>query len=133
MSCNEQFRQMPFRFLGYGMTIGQSIRYLMPNTTGVCNMISQMFMSSHVICVLTKESQSGNEALKVLAWEVIATVTPAVIVHIATSITWSLIFDMNLYNEVTEYIPCLLGLALCVGLQQPLDKFADDMVAKMWP
>ena len=129
--CDSKFREMPFRFLGYGMAVGQSIRYMVsPEAVLVCDVTSLVFSGSHVMCVLFNDPGTYMDVLKTATWEIVATVCPAVIVHFAHTLIYHLLYDVK--PELTGMLSCFTGLVLCVQLYTTIDNFADGVVTFVW-
>ena len=127
MACDEQFRKLPVRFLGYGSAIGQAASYVFPPAEILCSIATSVFSLLHVVCTAWK-TKKIYPTFKVLIWEIVSELLPVVVVYFGCQATVWLMGQVGASNAIaTTVVPCAVGLGLCVGCQQPLDQFSDDI------
>lgn len=129
--CDSQFRQLPFRFLGYGMAAGQALTYI-PGAEPVgvlaaCNLASLLFSCGHVGCLLWQEC-SYSKFLSTVMWESLATLIPTAVVYGVTQRVWFVCVNVSPDPLVRSLAPCICGLITCVAIQRPVDFLVDEIV-----
>ena len=129
MACDEQFRKLPVRFLGYGSAIGQAASYVFPPAEILCSIATSVFSLLHVVCTAWK-TKKIYPTFKVFVWEIVSESLPVVVVYFGCQATAWLMSLLGLGIPLaTQVAPCCVGLALCIVCQQPLDQFSDDIAS----
>ena len=127
MLSTELFKTIPIRYLGYGMAVGECLKFVASrDVVNACYVTQSVYCLSHMTCVFATNTDFLM-TIKTILWDAFASsLFPTLIAFHVTELTHQYLGELGADKQLRRVASCLVGLSLCLDIQKPIDRMVGD-------